>query len=108
MRVLLCGGGTAGHVNPALAIAETIERNEPDSTFAYVVNEKEINITKCIFEFSEEITNDYELTLMKFKIQCCDVLAHNPSKLEKRIKALENIKEIAFQPNDQLFNKKIE
>ena len=42
MRVLLCGGGTAGHVNPALAIAETIERNEPDSIFAYVVNEKGI------------------------------------------------------------------
>jgi len=42
MRALLCGGGTAGHVNPALAIAETIERNEPDSVFAYVVNEKGI------------------------------------------------------------------
>lgn len=42
MRVLLCGGGTAGHVNPALAIAETIERNDPGSVFAYVVNENGI------------------------------------------------------------------
>ena len=42
MRVLLCGGGTAGHVNPALAIAETIKRNYHDSTFAYVATEKGI------------------------------------------------------------------
>lgn len=37
MRVLLCGGGTAGHVNPALAIAQTIISNSPSSEIAYVV-----------------------------------------------------------------------
>lgn len=37
MRVLLCGGGTAGHVNPALAIAQTIVRNSMSSEIAYVV-----------------------------------------------------------------------
>ena len=36
MRVLLCGGGSAGHVNPALAIGETILRNSPQSQIAYV------------------------------------------------------------------------
>ncbi len=36
MRVLLCGGGSAGHVNPALAIGETILRNAPQSQIAYV------------------------------------------------------------------------
>ncbi len=36
MRVLLCGGGSAGHVNPALAIAETIISNSPSSKVAYV------------------------------------------------------------------------
>ena len=41
----------------------------------------------------EEIINNYELTLMKFKIQCCDALAHNPAKLEKRIKYLLYINE---------------
>ncbi|MGN0661045.1 MAG: undecaprenyldiphospho-muramoylpentapeptide beta-N-acetylglucosaminyltransferase [Oscillospiraceae bacterium] len=30
MRVLLSGGGTAGHINPALAIAECIKENIPD------------------------------------------------------------------------------
>lgn len=42
MRVLLCGGGTAGHVNPALAIAETIEQNIQGSEITYVVTENGI------------------------------------------------------------------
>ena len=42
MRVLLCGGGTAGHVNPAIAIGEIIEKNEPDSKIAYVVTKNGI------------------------------------------------------------------
>lgn len=35
-RVLLTGGGTGGHVNPALAIAEGIRAREPDTRFLYV------------------------------------------------------------------------
>lgn len=36
MRILMTGGGTGGHVNPALAIANTIKENEPDSEIAFV------------------------------------------------------------------------
>ena len=36
MRVLMTGGGTAGHVNPAIAIANTIMGYEPDSEIAFV------------------------------------------------------------------------
>ena len=36
MRVLMTGGGTGGHVNPALAIANTIKENDPASEIAFV------------------------------------------------------------------------
>ena len=36
MRVLMTGGGTGGYVNPALAIADIIRINEPDSEIAFV------------------------------------------------------------------------
>ncbi len=36
MRVLLTGGGTAGHINPALAIAELIRRNAAGAEIAFV------------------------------------------------------------------------
>lgn len=36
MRFLLSGGGTAGHINPALAIAETIKMHFPDAEIRFV------------------------------------------------------------------------
>lgn len=35
MRVLIAGGGTAGHINPALAIVSIIKEREPDAVFLY-------------------------------------------------------------------------
>lgn len=36
MRVLMTGGGTAGHVNPAIAIANTIKKYQPNAEIAFV------------------------------------------------------------------------
>ncbi len=36
MRVLMTGGGTGGHVYPALAIASVIKQNDPDAEIAFV------------------------------------------------------------------------
>lgn len=35
MRILLCGGGTAGHVMPAVAMAEIIEKSFPECIIAF-------------------------------------------------------------------------
>lgn len=38
MKILLAGGGTAGHINPALAIAGYIKERHPDAQFLFVGN----------------------------------------------------------------------
>ncbi len=38
MRVLLAGGGTAGHINPAIAIAGYIKAQEPDAEILFIGN----------------------------------------------------------------------
>ncbi len=40
MRVLVSGGGTGGHINPALAIADKIKKENPDSIIEYVGTQK--------------------------------------------------------------------
>lgn len=91
MRVLLCGGGTAGHVNPALAIAQTIKRNIPYSEFAYVVTPN--GIENKLVEFR------------KFEIQAQglkrSLSLSNIKTAFLTIKAIKKSKEIIkeFRPN---------
>jgi tRNA nucleotidyltransferase (CCA-adding enzyme) len=40
----------------------------------------------------EEIKDNYELSLLRYKIQYCDALAHHPDKLEKRKQYLNEVK----------------
>lgn len=42
----------------------------------------------------KNIEDNYELCVKRYKIQVCDALAHNPKKLEKRIKYLKKVKNI--------------
>lgn len=45
MKVVLAGGGTAGHINPALAIAQTIRKHRPDAEILFVGNENSMEET---------------------------------------------------------------
>ena len=39
MRIILCGGGTVGHINPAIAVAEEILDTEPASEILFIGRE---------------------------------------------------------------------
>ena len=54
MRVLMTGGGTGGHVNPAIAIANTIRENEKDSVIAFVGTKRGIE-NKLVSKFGYDI-----------------------------------------------------
>lgn len=45
MKVILCGGGTSGHVNPALNIAETIKNRIPDAEIMFIGTKRGIEST---------------------------------------------------------------
>ena len=40
MKVLFAGGGTAGHINPAISIAETIKEKRPEAEIAFAGTKK--------------------------------------------------------------------
>ena len=47
----------------------------------------------------EEIIENYNLQEKRYKIQVCDAFAHNPYKLEKRIKYLNKTKKLFYKEN---------
>ena len=60
MRVIIAAGGTAGHINPGLAIAQHIKEHHPDARIRFVGRKSgmEYNlVTKAGYEFSHmEVT----------------------------------------------------
>ena len=42
MHILFAGGGTAGHINPALAIAGYIKEKHPDAKISYIGTAKKL------------------------------------------------------------------
>ncbi|WMJ76726.1 MULTISPECIES: undecaprenyldiphospho-muramoylpentapeptide beta-N-acetylglucosaminyltransferase [unclassified Sedimentibacter] len=54
MRVLITGGGTGGHINPALAIAQKIKNENPSNEILYVGTKNSLEselVPKAGFEF---------------------------------------------------------
>ncbi len=89
MRVLLTGGGTSGHVNPALAIADIIKARDAESVFAYAGTERGIEkrlVDKEGYEFFNIKIQGIKRTLSPSNIKAAYLVMTAPKKAENIIK----------------------
>ncbi len=92
MKVLLTGGGTSGHVNPALAIADIIKKNDPNAEFAYIGTEHGIEkrlVEKEGIPFYNVNIRGVSRSLSPSNIKTAYLVMTAPSKAKKIIKELE-------------------
>lgn len=85
MRVILAGGGTAGHCNPALAIAAMIKSKNPNAECLFIGNHGKIEETlvqKAGYPFKAVQTQGFrrKLTLDNFKTVYLYLKAHAECK----------------------------
>ena len=88
MRVLLTGGGTSGHVNPALAIADIIKAKHPDTCFAYIGTEKGIEkrlVEKEGYEYHSIRIQGIRRSLSPQNIKAAYLIMTAPTKAKKII-----------------------
>ncbi len=86
MRVILTGGGTGGHVNPALAIADIIKTNVPDAEIAFVGTSRGIEnklVTKAGYKLYHVEINGIARSLSPSNIKTAYRIATSPAKAKK-------------------------
>ena len=89
MRVLITGGGTGGHVNPALAIANTIKQNDPDAVIAYVGTKRGIEnklVTKAGYPMYYVDVKGIKRSLSPSNIKAAYLALTSPIKAKKIIR----------------------
>lgn len=90
MRVLLTGGGSSGHVNPALAIADIIRSHEPDAEIAYMGREEGIEkrlVDKEGYQFFPIKIQGISRSLSPKNIKTAYYILTSPQKAKKVIKS---------------------
>ena len=93
MRVIFAGGGTAGHINPALAIAGHLKKMQPDAEILYVGNKggmEERLVPKAGFDFKSIEVRGFSrkmgLSFIKDNIKAVALAATATSASKKIIK----------------------
>ncbi len=88
MRVLMTGGGTGGHVNPALAIAEIIKMNDPGSEIAFVGTKKGIEnqlVPKAGYKLYHVEIQGIRRSLSPSNLKTAYLILSSPRKAKKVI-----------------------
>lgn len=89
LRVLLTGGGTGGHINPALAIADIIKMNVPDAEIAFVGTPKGLEnrlVTKEGYKLYHVQIQGIKRSLSLSNVKTAYLVLTSPSKAKKIIK----------------------
>ena len=89
MRVLLTGGGTGGHVYPALAIADMIKKKDPQSEIAFVGTKKGIEnklVTAAGYKLYHVEISGIKRSLSPKNIKTAYLVLTSPYKAKKVIK----------------------
>lgn len=76
--------------------------SEEVDELTYLIREHDTEITK------EDIDTNIDLCIKRFGIQVCDALAHNPTKLKKRIEYLVKLSKELGVDKDTHYVKKLE
>lgn len=89
MRVLFSGGGTGGHISPALAMADIIKMNIPDAEIAFVGTPKGIEnslIPQAGYKLYHVEIEGIRRSLSPANIRAFYLAMSSPSKAKKIIK----------------------
>ena len=89
MRVLMTGGGTGGHVNPALAIASVIRRNDPIAEIAFVGTPRGIEnklVGKAGYPMYHVDVRGFRRSLSPRNIQAAYLALISPQRAKKIIR----------------------
>lgn len=89
MRILMTGGGTGGHVNPALAIAETVKQNIPETEIAFVGTDRGLENTlvpKAGYKLYHVNVRGFERRLSLKNIRAAWLALVSPLKAGKIVK----------------------
>ena len=89
MRVILTGGGSAGHVNPALAIANIIKVNDPSAEIIFVGTSKGLEndlVPKAGYKLCHVEISGIARSLSPSNIKTAFRVLTSPAKAKKLIK----------------------